>query len=94
MNNIIKLLDRIGSSADLRQLDDSILAKVANPLDLDESVQKAILAQDNAALEMLLNARNKVVCAICPAEEEPSETPKKDDDDHDESEEKAIACNG
>lgn len=94
MNNIIKLLDKIGSNADLRQLDRSILAKVANPLDLDERVHRAILAQDNTALEMLLNARNKVVCAICPAEEEPSETPKKDDDDHDESEEKAIACNG
>ncbi|MEH8019145.1 hypothetical protein MN202_18055 [Rheinheimera muenzenbergensis] len=93
MKNIINLLDKLGSSAELQQLDIATLAKISNPLDLDEQVQKAILNHDNKALEMLLNVRNKVVCAICPAEEEPSDTPQKDDDDQDDAE-KAIACNG
>lgn len=94
MDNIIRLLDKIASSADLQQLDSALLAKVANPLDLDDNVQKAILAHDNEALEALLNVRNKVVCAICPAEEEPSDIPRKEDDDQDDMEEKAFACKG
>mgnify|MGYP006145797089 CR=1 FL=1 len=93
MNNIINLLEKLGSSAELQQLDSITLAKVSNPLDLDQQVQNAILNHDNKALEMLLNARNKIVCAICPAEEEPSDTPQEDDDEHDEAE-KALACNG
>ncbi len=94
MNNIINLLDKLGSSAELQQLDRTILAKVSNPLDVDEQVQNAILNHDNKTLEMLLNARNKVVCAVCPAEEEPSDAPQQDDDDQDDDAEKAVACNG
>lgn len=94
MNNIINLLEKLGSSAELQQLDSITLAKVSNPLDLDQQVQNAILNHDNKALEMLLNARNKIVCAVCPAEEEPADTPEDEDgDEHDEAE-KAIACNG
>ena len=93
MNNIIDLLDKIGRSADLQQLDSLTLAKVSNPLDLDQQVQDAILNHDNQTLEMLLNARNKIVCAVCPAEEEPSDAPQEDDDEQDEAE-KALACNG
>lgn len=94
MSNIIDLLEKIGRSAELQQLDSLTLAKISNPLDLDPQVQNAILNHDNKALEMLLNARNKIVCAVCPAEEEPSDTPQdEDDDEHDEAE-KAVACNG
>ncbi|HEX5793090.1 MAG TPA: hypothetical protein VFY01_07405, partial [Rheinheimera sp.] len=67
MQNIINLLDKIGSNAELRLLNGEALATVLNPLDLDEAVQNAILARDNAALETLLNTRNKIVCAVCPA---------------------------
>lgn len=94
MNNIINLLDKLGCSAELQQLDSATLAKVSNPLDVDEQVQSAILNHDNKALEMLLNVRNKIVCAVCPAEEEPSDIPQKEDDDQDDDAEKAIACNG
>ena len=93
MNNIIDLLDKIGRSAELQQLNSVTLAKVSNPLDLDQQVQNAILNHDNKTLEVLLNARNKIVCAVCPAEEEPSDTPQEDDDEHEEAE-KALACNG
>lgn len=94
MKNIINLLDKMGANAELNKLDGEALAKVLNPLDLDTAVQNAILAHDNEALEQLFNTRNKIVCAIFPAEEEPTKEPSEDEDEHDDKEEKALVSNG
>lgn len=94
MKNIINLLDKMGANAELNKLDGEALAKVLNPLDLDDAVQNAILAHDNEALEQLLNTRNKIVCAICPAEEEPAKEPSEDEEEQDDKEEKALISNG
>ena len=94
MKNVINLLDKMGSNAEWNKLDGKTLEKVLNPLDLDDAVQNAILAHDGEALEQLLNTRNKIVCAICPAEEEPTKEPSEDEDEQDDKEEKALVSNG
>jgi len=93
MKNIINLLDKMGANAELNKLDGEALAKVINPLDLDDAVQNAILAQNTEALEQLLNTRNKIVCAICPAEEEPTKEPSDDEEEQEDKEEKALVSN-
>jgi hypothetical protein len=76
MNNVLQLLQNIGENAALRQLTDSQLEKVVNPLNLDPAVQQAIYQQDDIKLAQLLHANNKIVCMIIPAEEpEPEDKP-------------------
>lgn len=94
MKNVINLLEKMGASAELKQLDDEALEKVLNPLDLDADLQAAILKHDNSALEMILDVRNKIVCLVCPAEEEPTEEPSEDEDGQEEKEQKALVSNG
>lgn len=94
MKNVINLLEKMGASAEFKQLDGDALDKVLNPLDLDEDLQAAILMRDNSVLEMLLDARNKIVCLVCPAEEEPTEEPSEDEDGQEEKEQKALVSNG
>jgi hypothetical protein len=76
MNNVLQLLQNIGENAALRQLTDSQLEKVVNPLNLDPAVQQAIYQQDDIKLAQLLHANNKIVCMIHPAEE-PARQPEK-----------------
>jgi hypothetical protein len=80
MNKVISLLETLGQDAALQNLDAATLNKVFNPLDTDIQVQHAILTRDHVQLEALLQVRNKVVCAICPAEEPPQDEPENDDE--------------
>ena len=94
MKNVISLLEKMGANAEFKQLDSTTLEKVLNPLDLDADLQAAILMHDNSALEMILDARNKIVCLICPAEDEPSEDEGEGKDDQEDKEQKALVSNG
>ena len=94
MKNVINLLEKMGASAEFKQLDGKALEKVLNPLDLDTDLQAAILKHDNSALEMILDARNEIVCIICPAEEEPTQEPSEDEDEQEDKEQKALVSNG
>lgn len=93
MKNVINFLEKMGARSDLKNLEGDLLQKVLNPLDLDETIQSAIVLRDNAALEELLGVRNKIVCAICPAEE-PTKEPSDDEQEQDDDEEKALVGNG
>ena len=95
MDKIINLLEKLGANSTMQHADEAQLQSVVNPLNLDAEVQAAILARDNQALEMLLGVRNKVVCAVCPAEDEPADEPQQDEDeDAKDSIRNAIVANG
>ena len=78
MNNVIRFLDQIGRNADLR-LDRMDVESILFNDEFDEETTKAILNNDHRALEVLLNARSKIVCMIVPAEEEEEEEENEDE---------------
>ena len=88
MNDVIKFLEELGQNADVR-LDLIDFESLLNNDDFDPEVKKAILEKDSKALEMLLNARSKIVCMIVPAEEEDDEE-EKDDDDKSKEEKQSV----
>jgi hypothetical protein len=79
MSNIIEFLDVLGQQSDL-ELDQEKLQTLLADQDLSKEVQQALLKNDHQALEMLLDARTKIVCLIMPAEEDDEES-----DDEEES---------
>jgi hypothetical protein len=89
MNNTLLALETLGKTAGLNQLQTFEIEQVINPLDLDPQVQYAIVNKDTAALEMLLNARNKIVCMV--NKPEPDELPSEPQDDEDDTPEQEQA---
>lgn len=80
MKNIISFLEELGKNADLR-LDRVDFESILNNDDFDVAARDAILNKDQQALEMILNARSKIVCLLVPAKED-------EDDNKDEEESK------
>jgi hypothetical protein len=96
MSDVIKFMEELGKNSDLR-LDRIDFESLLTNDDFDPEVRKAILEKDSKALEMLLNARSKIVCMIVPAkEEDDDEEDNKDDDDNSKEEQqsaqRAKAC--
>ena len=94
MEDVISFLEKLGKNSDLR-LDRVDFESILDNDDFDPDVKQAILNKDHRALEMILNARSKIVCIILPAEEEDDEEEedKKDEDDNskEESQDSKIA---
>jgi hypothetical protein len=82
MKNIISFLEELGKNADLR-LDRVDFESILNNDDFDPEARNAILNKDQQALEMILDARSKIVCLLVPAEED--EDDDKDDKDEEDS---------
>lgn len=78
MDNVISLMERLG--ADSRLNADIIEALKNQPLE-SADITAAVRDADIAKLEMLLNVKNKIVCAIFPAEEEPKKSDEPDESD-------------
>lgn len=96
MKDVLKFLEDLGKNADLKfeRID---FASLLNNDDFDSEAKKAILSKDSKALEILLNARSKIVCMIMPAEEEDeeeeedqSENRSKDEDDKSDEENQSV----
>ena len=79
MSGIISFLEELGRRSDLKIDGLNIEALMENE-DFDPDVRKAILNKDQKALEMMLDARSKIVCLIAPAKEDDDED---EDDDND-----------
>jgi hypothetical protein len=76
MDNVISLMERLGADS---RLNADIAGVLHNqPLESAE-ITAAIRDADIATLEMLLNVKNKIVCAIFPAEEEPQKSDEPDE---------------
>ena len=86
MKNTISFLEELGRNADLR-FDKVDFESLMNNDDFSPEVKEAILNRDKNALEMLLNARSKIVCMLIPAEENEDEDQDDDEDNDDSSEE-------
>lgn len=72
MKNIISFLEELGKNADLR-LDRVDFESILDNDDFDAEARNAILNKDQQALEMILDARSKIVCLLVPAEEDEDE---------------------
>ncbi len=81
MINVIHFLEEMGRNADLR-LDRVDFETIVDSNDFDAETRDAILKNDNRTLEVLLNARSKIVCMIMPAEDD--EEDKKEEENEDE----------
>lgn len=89
MKNIIGFLEELGRNSDLR-LDKVDFEAILENDDFDPEVRKAILDKDQNAIEMILNARSKIVCILIPAEEDDEDEDKDKDDS---TEEDSISIN-
>lgn len=69
MKSAIKFLEELGKNADLR-LDRVDFESLLNNDDFDPEIKEAILSKNQQSLEMLLNARTKIVCLLVPAEDD------------------------
>ncbi|PIP79896.1 MAG: hypothetical protein COW84_08200 [Gammaproteobacteria bacterium CG22_combo_CG10-13_8_21_14_all_40_8] len=69
MKNTIRFLEELGENANFR-LDRIDFEAILDNDDFDPKVREAIINKDQQVLELLLNARSKIVCMIVPAEEE------------------------
>lgn len=77
MDNIISLIERLGADSELRF---NAVANLAKHAPESVAVEEAVTNGDIEKLELMLNARNKIVCMIFPVEE-PKEQPDQPDDD-------------
>ncbi len=89
MKDIIGFLEELGKNADLR-LDRVDFESILNNDDFDAEARNAILNSDQKALEMLLNARSKIVCMLVPADEDEDEG---EDDKEEPAEDNTISVN-
>ena len=87
MKSVINFLEELGKNSDLR-LDRVDFESILDNDEFDPEVKKAILNRDHRAIEIILNARSKIVCLIVPAEEEDDN--KEDDDSMEESQNKRV----
>jgi hypothetical protein len=83
MKSTLSFLEELGRNADLR-FDRVDFEALMNNDDFSPEVKEAILNRDRNALEMLLNARSKIVCMLIPAEENEDEDEDEGDDSSEE----------
>lgn len=83
MSNGLNFLENLGSSAELRHATAEQLRRAMHGLQITPAMQSAILNHDSVAIEDLLDARNKIYCALmtpkpkkAPAKK-PGKAPKK-----------------
>jgi len=82
MSNGLNFLENIGRSAKLRHASPEQLQVAMGGEQIAPAMQLAILNQDRAQVEMLLDARNKIYCALMTpkpkrAPAKPGKAPKK-----------------
>ncbi len=80
MINVIRFLEEMGRNADLR-LDRVDFETIVDSNDFDAETRDAILKNDNRSLEVLLNARSKIVCMIMPAEDDEEDKDKEEENE-------------
>lgn len=84
MSDVMRFLEAMGQSAELRHPETSELYSALAASGIDPLVCWAILCRDATRLERLLGVRTQLVCSIAPAkddeEEEEHDRPVEDDD--------------
>ena len=92
MSNVIDFLERVGQDAQLRHASLDELELVLANAKIDPDLRAAILAKDQARLEVLLGSIN-VCCMIDPAKEDEDEDDNTEDSpSRDEGEEISTRC--
>ena len=90
MTNLISLIEKIGSSAQLTNLSSDKLTAIFNQHLVTQAEHKDLVN----ALENQLLARTNVICGIFPAEEPDSEQPDDESDDEKKETESRLVVNG
>jgi hypothetical protein len=87
MSNVIDFLEKWGQDSQLRYATSAELEQALLRAGIEPAGRAAIFGADRCALESLLGARSRVVCAIyAPEEEEVEEEDKEEDKDGEEKE--------
>ncbi|MDB6088453.1 MAG: hypothetical protein JWN85_1237 [Gammaproteobacteria bacterium] len=94
MSNVIDFLEKWGQDSQLRHAASAELEQVLLRAGIEPPVRAAILGADRCALESLLGARSRIVCAVFApeqeeVEEEGEDGEEKEDEDEDDGKEKA-----
>lgn len=87
MNNVINILERIGSNAALKDATPEQLQELLHTEIADSAVLSALQQQNVYLLESALNARTGLICGVLPAEE-PQKQPEQEPEPAEEPEEK------
>ncbi len=79
MSNVITFLESLGQDANLsRQTPEQFAAAVA-ALDLEDAPRTALLARDATRLNDLLGGRDRILCALFPAEDDNQKSQEDED---------------
>jgi hypothetical protein len=84
MSNVINFLERVGQDAQLRHASEDELLLALASAQIDPALQAALIAKDQARLEVLLAANANVCCGLHPGKEDDDdseEEPSKEDEE-------------
>jgi hypothetical protein len=97
MSNVIDFLEKWGQDSQLRHATSAELEQALLRAGIEPAGRAAILGADRCALESLLGARSRIVCAVfapeeeeVEEEEEDGEEEEKEDEEEDDGKEKAA----
>lgn len=85
MNNVIQLIERIGSSSDLSAEN---YAEIVEQSEISLELKTALLNRDIMALEDLLGSNHNLMCILAPSDDDDGDA---DDDSGDDQQSESIA---
>ena len=91
MANVIDFLEKLGQDSQLRHAASTEVDAALRRAGIDPAARTAILNSDRRALESLLGARSKIVCAIFAPEEEEEQEDGEENEEEAEEDDKEDA---
>ena len=92
MSNVIDFLEKWGQDSQLRHATGAEFEQALLRTGIEPAARAAILGADRCALESLLGARSRIVCAVyAPEEEEDEDGEEKEKEDEEEGDGKRKA---
>lgn len=89
MSDIIRLMEQLASVVDFQQTNEEITQVIQNS-ELAPELKQALLDNNSAAIESILDARTKIVCMLAPAEDDEDESSKESEESPEEKTEESI----
>lgn len=85
MNNVISLLEKMGSCASFKDNELEVMSEIETT-ELSDELREALVNKNTGALETILERKSKIYCLLFPAEDDDAEsesegeTPDESDD--------------
>lgn len=81
MNNVIKLLEKLGQQPTLGQFNESNIQTLLDNEQVDKELVDMIINADNEGIARMLDTRSKIVAFLAPAKDDEDEETSEDEND-------------